>query len=200
MPKSFPTYRTLPLLASAVLAAFVSVTAVADKQPSAQTPDDVALAEQFLDAFYRWDAQALTKLMRPSEQAANALYYQAWAEAAHYQIVTRRPCAHEGSVIECRVTVTDDFGQAMGYQATDTFRLHVAHGLIDGVTFAGDDPPIFEEVFAWLSQERPHLFAGPPDAGACHLMFAGGTTPAACARAIAIGARDFMRLRNQANP
>ncbi len=145
------------------------------------------MAEAFVDAFYSWDAQALADLVEAGEDADRVLYYQAWAEAAHYRIRNRRPCqARDDGFIECAITVTDDFGQTLGYIATDTFRLQAGPERILAVTFEVDDPPVFEQVFAWMMATRPEVFAGP-----CRDMFAGGETPAACARAVAESARDF---------
>ena len=86
--------------------------------------------------------------------------------------------------------VTDDFGCALGYRATDTFRLSIANAQVVAVSFAGDDPPIFAEMFDWIGQQRPDVLLGP-----CHLMFTGGETPGLCAKAVARSAKDFMRER-----
>ena len=148
-------------------------------------------AEAMLDAFYAWNADALAAAVEPTAEATRLLYYQAWAEAAHYTITRRQPCVHvDQGAIECRVTVTDDFGQALGYVATDTFRLMPGPLRVASVTFAGDDPPIFEELFAWIRQHRPEEMSGP-----CKDLFDGGTTPADCARAVAASARLFMKSR-----
>ena len=166
--------------------------------PATRSP--LETAEAFVDAFYAWDAAALTGLMAAGEDRERVLYYQGWAEAAHYQVQVRRPCelidggANGGSansvgVARCAITVTDDFGQALGYTATDTFSLTVSDGIITAATFAGDDPPVFEAVFAWLAETRPEVFAGP-----CRAMFEGGDWPGDCARAIAEGARAFAEL------
>jgi len=150
-------------------------------------PDPMTVAESFIDAFYAFDGRRLAALMVAGPDADGALYYQGWAEAAHYRIQERHPChtLEDGRVV-CAVTVTDDFGQTLGYTATDTFTLSIGDGVVTGVAFVGDDPPVFEELFKWLATTRPEVFSGP-----CRDMFDGGTTPGACARAIAQGARDF---------
>lgn len=151
----------------------------------------LAQAEAMLDAFYAWDRDALVATVESSAEADRLLYYQSWAEAAHYAITRRQPCTWlEDGEIECRVTVTDDFGQALGYVATDIFRLTPGASRITSVTFAGDDPPIFEELFAWISQTRPEVMTGP-----CKGLFNGGTTPADCARAVAASVQMFMKSR-----
>jgi len=152
----------------------------------------VSTAEAFIDAFYSWDSARLESLMAPGSDANNVLYYQGWAEAAHYVVQERRPCVeNDAHQIVCAITVTDDFGTALGYTATDTFTMLVRNGTITEVSFVGDDPPVFDEVFEWLSSTRPEVFSGP-----CRDMFDGGTTPGDCARTIAQGARDFIDFRN----
>ncbi len=156
-------------------------------------------AELFVTTFYSWDAEALEQLLSPSQEADNVLYYQAWAQAANYAIKQRRPCtsiaaatAPSEPMQECRITVTDDFGRALGYTATDTFKLAFTPNKIGSVSFSGDDPPVFQQVFAWLMAEQPELFAG-----ACKDMFAGGTQPAECAQAVAEGARAWALANTQ---
>ena len=47
----------------------------------------------------------------------------------------------------------DDFGRALGYRATDTFRLTIANEQVLAASFAGDDPPIFAEMFGWIQRQ-----------------------------------------------
>lgn len=168
-----------------------------------------------MDAFYSWDAARLQQVLGGAQaqvsdaERANVLYYQAWAEAGNYQIQLRKPCvrAADGRV-SCAIRVTDDLGAAMGYVATDTFWLKLAAlapdetlrsgtgtstaGQIVGVEFTADDPPVLQEVVGWLSKNRPEVFSGP-----CEKMFAGGTTPALCVRAIVQGAQDYMAIKSR---
>jgi hypothetical protein len=155
----------------------------------AENESTLATAEGFIDAFYSWNADSLARMMDAPEDAARALYYQAWAEAGNYEIERRRPCqiADDGRA-ECSITVRDDIGGALGYLATDVFRLSIEAGRIVGVDFSGDDPPVFDELFAWMAQDRPEVFAGP-----CKDLFAGGETPADCVRAVVRAARDFAK-------
>ena len=164
---------------------------------AARVADPVAAAEDFLGAFYSWDAARLASLLEPGEDADRVLYYQAWARAADYRVQTRHPCQRKTeSSMECAVTVTDDFGRTLGYTATDTFRLEVGGGRIVAVAFEGDDPPIFQEVFDWMMADRPEVFSGP-----CRDLFAGGDSPADCARAVVQGAKDYLSSgRKDAQP
>ena len=167
------------LLASGPLAAIGGV-------PKADS--SLLIGERFIDAFYSWRSENLQVLMAANADATGVLYYQGWAQAANYVVVVRRPCQNIEDEVVCAITVTDDFGTALGYRATDTFRLRVADQRITEIAFAGDDPPIFNAMLEWLQQQRPEILAGP-----CHQMFAGGLTPGECARAVAQAARDYMQ-------
>lgn len=164
----------------------------------ANNNDPQRVAGRFLDAFYAWDSFALDALLSHEAEGDDIRYYQGWAQGANYQVVSRPPCEvadTDDSVarVICAVTVTDDFGRTLGYQATDTFRLTIENEQVLAASFSGDDPPIFAEVFDWIQQQRPEILSGP-----CHLMFAGGSTPNACAKAVARAAEDYMR--NRASP
>ncbi|NKB99095.1 MAG: hypothetical protein GKR90_11470 [Pseudomonadales bacterium] len=151
-----------------------------------------ALGEAFIDAFYSWDAPQLRQTVATAshEDIERVLYYQGWAIGANYAIQTRRSCERDQNTLTCAITVTDDFGRAMGYTATDTFTLVLEDEAITNVAFEGDDPPIFSELQAWIGEEQPEIYTGP-----CKDLFAGGTTPGDCARAVATAAQAFMNLR-----
>lgn len=154
-------------------------------------PANLARAEAALDAFYSWDGEALAEQLGAAEGNQAALYYQRWAEAAHYVIEERRPCTTTArATIECAITVRDDFGSALGYMATDTFAFEfeseAGDAALNRIEFEGDDPPVFIALFAWIRFYRPEVLTGP-----CHNMFEGGATPADCSRAVAASASDF---------
>ena len=165
-----------------------------------ESDPNLLAAEAFIDAFYSWDAEVLAETMDSPDmvpgEAARALYYQGWAEGGNYRIQKRRPCTRsEDGRVECSITVTDDLGEALGYDATDVFHLSIEAGRIVGVVFDSDDPPVFEEVFEWMAKDRPEVFAGP-----CKDMFNGGTTPGACVKAVVRAARDFVNRPAEAEP
>lgn len=147
--------------------------------------------ETFIDGFYSWQPERLDRLLlhTSAEARAQALYYQAWAEAGGYAIKVRQPCSpmsaaqvtkpSQKRTIACPVTATDNIGKALGYVASDTFTLTVRDDQITNVSFAADDPPVFDALFVWMQTNRSDVFAGP-----CKDMFAGGTTPAACVREV----------------
>ena len=98
----------------------------ADAAPDSPDPEALVRVEDTLDRFYAWDATGLAALVARAEGAEALLYYQGWAEAAHYRVLDRRPCAGASATrVVCAVTVRDDFGQALGYTATDTFIFEV---------------------------------------------------------------------------
>lgn len=152
---------------------------------------DLAVAEKFITTFYSRDLTALKSMMSPDADSTAIIYYQGWAEGADYAVKIRRPCEQVERQIVCAITVTDDFGRAMGYEATDTFRMNIDNGMISAITFSGDDPPVFMELQEWIAAERPEVMTGP-----CLDLFAGGTTPHACAAAVAKTAVEFMATRN----
>jgi len=181
------------MLLGGLLLVMTSLSASAEDNVPPDNHDNNNIAEEFISAFYTWDAAKLKNLMTEDADTVAILYYQGWAEAANYRVKVRRPCKVEAGEVVCAITVTDDFGSAMGYEATDTFRMTLAEDKISSVTFSGDDPPVFQELFEWIGEKRPDILTGP-----CLDMFAGGETPGDCARAVAKAARAFMDERRGA--
>ena len=154
----------------------------------------MATAESFIDAFYSYQPHQLEARVIAGPDLERVKYYQAWAEAAHYKIKQRNPCKNKDTTITCAITVTDDFGKTLGYTATDTFTLQVNQtGQIIGVSFAGDDPPIFDELLGWIQTNQVDVLTGP-----CKDFFNGGLTPKDCARAVVAAAQTFMVSRENA--
>ena len=157
---------------------------------SSANQDNLQIAESFLDAFYTFDQSKLARFLAPNADADRVLYYQAWAQAANYKVKQRTPCAlNVSKAIVCAVTVTDDFGQTMGYVATDTFTMTIQENKVSAISFEGDDPPIFQQLFAWIAENRPEILEGP-----CKDLFAGGNTPGTCAHAVVAAAKEFVAL------
>jgi len=77
----------------------------------------------------------------------------------------------------------------MGYVATDTFTMTIQENKVSAISFKGDDPPIFQQLFAWIAENRPEILEGP-----CKDLFAGGKTPGDCARAVVVAAKEFVAL------
>ncbi len=159
-----------------------------DLQPADnQYPEKLELAEAFITSFYSWQPNRINGSIADAESQSSVLYYQGWAEAGNYQIKNRQPCYEaRNGLVYCAITVTDDIGGTLGYIATDTFELSISDDQIETVQFAGDDPFIFTMVLAWMYFTKPEVFDGP-----CKDMFAGGTTPGICVRAVIDGAREY---------
>lgn len=179
--RSVVTLWTIGLLATSTLT-------LNGCRSNSQPDQRLLLAERFIDAFYSWSPNALSNtLTKAPGDRDRTLYYQAWAEAGDYQIQTRRACtAISSTEAECAITVTDDIGAALGYIATDTFKLTFANKNLVGVSFTSDDPPVLQALFGWLKVKRPEVLSGP-----CKDLFDGGTTPGACIRAVVQGAKDY---------
>lgn len=151
-------------------------------------PSQIETAESILDAFYSWDADLLRSRLIAAEGTGEMLYYQKWAEAAHYEVEQRRPCTQRSaSSVQCGITVTDDFGTALGYTATDSFTFGFSNDGVSLVEFEGDDPAIFTALLAWMVVYRDDVFENE-----CREMFSTGTTPSECARSVADAARAFV--------
>lgn len=176
-----------------ILVLVLLLSACSPESADSTSASTAAVADQFIDAFYSWDEEQLRHAVAAAsrEDIERVLYYQGWAVGAHYKIQTRRPCTQTGNVATCKITVTDDFGEAMAYTATDTFELILKNEVIVNVTFQGDDPAIFGELQAWIGEHQPGIYSGP-----CKDLFAGGKTPGDCARAVATAAKTFMNHQN----
>ena len=189
-----PSPRYAPLRRGiALLCALLSVAASGCNDGHVPPNElNIAKAESILDAFYSWNAQPLASLLASAEGTEAMLYYQRWAEAAHYEVELRRPCSQaSAATVICAITVTDDFGSTLGYTATDTFTF-TFEGEFEGdratrVDFAGDDPPVTYALWLWVWAYHGNLLENE-----CADMFEGGTTPAECARAFASAAKDFV--------
>ena len=72
------------------------------------------------------------------------------AEVVQHAIASCRACRQDGELGVYAVTVTDEFGTALGDRATDTFRLKVLNQQIAEISFSEDDLPIFAELLAWI--------------------------------------------------
>jgi hypothetical protein len=163
--------------------------------PAANTNEErqdprLPIAEDVISAFYTWDSKALAQAIVAGPDRDRMLYYQGWAQAANYAIQTRTPCFTDSTdAVICRVTVTDDFGRILGYIATDTFTFSIIDEAVVALSSEGDDPPIFWDLIAWITETRPEVMDGP-----CQKYFSGGTTPGACAKAVVESARIFRDL------
>lgn len=151
---------------------------------------EVMVAEQFIDAFYAFDRDAMAELVKDAGPAGDRiLWYQGWAEGGNYKVVNRGACELlEPGVVECPITVDDDPVLALntGFKVTDTFTLTVEGGRIVEIKTRSNDQPIYYTARKWVEANLPDLIAGP-----CQDRGTAGGTPGDCARAMTEGYRQF---------
>lgn len=146
----------------------------------------ITAAERLIDGFYSFDRVKLRAAMSEATGSqAKLLFYQGWAEGAHYAVLARKPCRFTfKNEIACDITVRDDLIAALktGYWVTDTFHLTLSEGRIVKVRNSSNDPPDFDQAMEWVSRTRPEVMTGP-----CQGFFAGGPTPQNCAKTVVAG-------------
>lgn len=148
------------------------------------------LAENFIDAFYSFDAVLLEGMLTSAPDSLLPItYYQGWAEGGNYKILERKPCVPlAANIVSCSITVEDDAMLALGsdFKVTDTFTIAFGGSDITSVETSSDDLPIYFEAGDWVRENLPELIEEP-----CQGFFAGGPTPGDCARAMAEGYARF---------
>lgn len=122
----------------------------------------------------------------------NILYYQKWAECAHYQVLDRTPAFQKNdSTVIFPVTVKDDLMSSLGidFNVTDTFRITMLEGKIRSVKTSSNDPDEYYQAKEWVMKNRPEWVEKP-----CEGIWNGGTTPCECVLGMIKG---FMAYRAQ---
>lgn len=156
------------------------------KEQSAIVPS-LAIAEDFIDAFYSFDSTLLNSYLSKTNKTADDIRrYQGWAEGGNYKVLQRQPCLLESPlIILCSITVQDDPVQALqtGFNVTDTFHLTFENGHIISIDTSSDDQPIYFEAKKWVETYMPEVMSGPCDKVA--------NTPGDCARAMTQGYKRF---------
>lgn len=106
--------------------------------------DNLAIGNQFIDAFYSFNRDSLQVLLASAEKSQlEILYYQKWAECAHYKIIDRSLHLEKNdSTILFPVTVKDDLMPALAidFHVTDTFHISFQKGKIHSVKTTSNDP------------------------------------------------------------
>lgn len=55
--------------------------------------NNVAIANQFIDAFYSFDKDSLSSILsKANESRTGILFYQKWAECGNYAVLNRADC------------------------------------------------------------------------------------------------------------
>ena len=100
----------------------------------------------------------------------------------------RIPYLKSPALPSCAITVQDDPVLALktGFNVTDTFTISFADSKITAVDTSSNDQPIYYAARDWVLENYPEIMTGP-----CQGFFAGGATPADCARAMADGYRQY---------
>src|ERR1044071_8776713 len=82
---------------------------------SGDTPPNVALGNQFVDAFYSFNRDSLQSLLSAAKTSQpEILYYQKWAACAHYSVIDRSHYFEKNdSTVVMPVTVKDDLMTAL---------------------------------------------------------------------------------------
>jgi hypothetical protein len=159
-------------------------------QQDAKTTN-LAVANQFIDAFYSFNRDSLQAALALATQSQpEILYYQKWAECAHYQVLSRISSFEKNdSLVVFPVTVKDDLMAALNinFNVTDTFHIAIQQGKIRSVTTSSNDPATYFEAKEWVKANRPELVAKP-----CEGIWAGGPTPCECVLGMIQGFKEFM--------
>ena len=154
--------------------------------------DPLETAEEFVDAFYSYDAAALEAALDAAESSQpSIIFYQGWAQGANYRVVDRKPCtANLGDSVECAITVEDDLARALDldFDVTDRFILTITDGDLVAVRTSSNDPEEVDQAYEWLFANEPTLLES---GGPCEGFFDGGPTPGECAAAVVAGFQQF---------
>jgi hypothetical protein len=154
-------------------------------------PTNLKVANQFIDAFYSFNKDSLQAALALAEQSQpEILYYQKWAECAHYKVLSRSTAFEKNdSLVVFPVTVKDDLMAALNinFNVTDTFRIVIQQGKIRSVTTSSNDPTTYWEAKSWVKSNHPELVEK-----ACAGAWAGGHTPCDCVLGMIQGFREFV--------
>lgn len=156
----------------------------------------IAVGNKFIDAFYSFNRDSLQAILSDAEQSQpEILYYQKWAECAHYLVIDRsRYSVRNDSVIVFPVTVKDDLIKALaiGFNVTDTFHISFQKGRISSVKTSSNDPDVYYEAKEWVKKNRPDLIEK-----ACEGIWNGGPTPCECVQGMIKGLGEFTEKRKR---
>jgi len=158
-------------------------------------PNNVEIANQFVDAFYSFDSIRLSSILTKADQSKlGILYYQKWAECGNYEVITKHKCIEKNdSLVQCPITVKDDLIGALNidFNVTDTFHLTIIKGQIKYVQTSSNDPDIYHKAKEWVKKNHPELIEEP-----CKGIWEKGT-PCECVKAMIKGYAQFISAENQ---
>ena len=152
---------------------------------------NVAIANQFIDAFYSSDKDSLSSILsEATESRPDILFYQEWAKCGNYGVLNRADCILKNdTLVVCPVMVRDDLIQALQLDlyVTDTFHLGIIDGHIKSVQTSSNDPELFHEARKWVRENLAELVNEP-----CKRDKKGGPTPCECVKATVQGFKEFI--------
>jgi hypothetical protein len=161
-----------------------------------QNEDNLALAFRFIDTFYSFNRDSLQSLLAEARQSQpEILYYQKWAECAHYTVLDRTQFFQRNdSTIILPVTVKDDLMSALAinFNVTDTFHITVRNKKIHDVKTSSNDPAEYYQAKEWVKKNRPELIEK-----ACEGIWAGGPTPCECVLGMLKGFEEYLREKKR---
>ena len=165
------------------------------KEKSTNPTSNRMIVDDFVNSFYSFDRDSLEKILAyaPGSQP-EILYYQKWAECAHYQIANRGVLIEKNdSTIVCPVTVKDDLMAALqiDFNVTDTFHIAIKDGHISSVKTSSNDPEEYYQAKAWVKENRPEYIEKQ-----CEGIWEGGPTPCECVQGMLKGFGEFVVSNN----
>jgi hypothetical protein len=151
---------------------------------------DAMIAAGFIDAFYSFNSDSL-KLALASARGSQPeiMYYQKWAECAHYKVEQRGDFIKKNdSTISCPITVKDDLMKTLqiNFNVTDTFHITIVDSRIRSVQTSSNDPHEYYMAKDWVKKWRPGYVEKP-----CEGIWAGGPTPCECVKGMLKGFEDY---------
>ena len=159
----------------------------------AEQASPLAVAEQFVDAFYSFDADPLKDVLADAgDSRQDMLFYQGWARGGNYIIVERMPCESvSDNTVRCSITVQDDLVLALGidFDVTDTFALTFLDGAIRAVETSSNDPKLYHDARDWVWENRKDWVQQP-----CKGSADSEPDPEQCVGGMLDGYRDYARL------
>lgn len=157
---------------------------------------NIDVGNKFVDAFYSFNRDTLQALLAAAEKSQpEILYYQKWAECAHYQVVDRSQYSVKNdSMVVFPVTVKDDLMSALAidFNVTDTFHMVLRDGAIRSVKTSSNDPKEYYEAKEWVRKNRPELVEV-----ACEGIWQGGLTPCECVLGMIQGFTELTEKKKQ---
>lgn len=137
------------------------------------------LGNKLIDAFYSFNKDTLALILSSAKTSQpDILYYQKWAECAHYKIVDRSHYFEKNdSTVVFPVTVKDDLMSALAidFNVTDTFHITIKKGKIISVRNSSNDLDEYHTAKRWVNKNKPDLVKK-----ACKGIWKGGPTPCDC--------------------